>query len=80
MDREQSTPSVMRDPFFKTSLWSTVVTLLACLATHLLTLFGLIGAVAWMTDVEHALVVALVGLAVLTIYAFFRHRRGCRHR
>ncbi len=78
MSSENKTHSVFHDAFFKRSFWSTITALVACLATHLLTLFGIVGAVAWLSDVEHALVIALIGFAVLTVYAFFRHKR-CRH-
>lgn len=66
---------LMHDRLFRNSLWSTLLALSACLATHLVTLLGVVGAVAWLSDIEHALLVALVGLAGLTVYAYFRHRR-----
>lgn len=84
MTAETKPTSLMRDRLFRTGLWSTVLAFVACLATHVVTLFGIVGAVAWLSTVEHALIVAVVGFAALTVYAAFRHRRcargaGCAH-
>ena len=67
---------LMRDRFFGRSLAATGVALLACLATHGLAILGLAGAVAWIGEIEHALLFATVAFAALTVYAWWRHRRG----
>ena len=69
---------VLSSRFFRNSLISTLVALLACLSTHVIVLLGLTGAVAWLGTLEHALVFATLALAGLTAYAWFHHRRTCR--
>lgn len=70
--------SLRQDKLFRNSLAGTILAILGCVATHLLALIGVTAAVAWLGTVEHALVIAVVGGAGLTLYAVFRHRR-CRH-
>lgn len=84
MTVETKPTPLMRDRLFRTGLWSTALAFAACLATHVVTLLGIVGAVAWLSTVEHALIVAVVGFAALTVYAAVRHRRcargaGCAH-
>lgn len=68
-----------RDRLFRTGAVSTVVAVLVCLSTHILTFLGVVGAVAWFSTLEHAAIVAAIGFAALTAYAVYRHRRcaGC---
>jgi len=70
--------SLRRNRLFRNSLAATTVAILGCLSTHIVAILGITGATAWLGTVEHALVVAAVGGAALTLYAVFRHRR-CRH-
>lgn len=81
MKKARSSPQapLLKDRLFRTGLVSTTLALAACLATHLVTLFGVVGAMAWLGSLEHALVVAVVGLAGLTAYAAYRHRRCTGH-
>ncbi len=62
---------------FRNSFISTILTVLACLSTHIITLLGLAGAVAWLGEAEHILLFLSIGLVGLTIYAYFRHRKSC---
>ncbi|MDN3519462.1 hypothetical protein QWY84_17790 [Aquisalimonas lutea] len=71
-----TTRSLRKDRLFRTGFAATVVALLACLSTHLLTLLGVAGAVAWLGGLEHALVLVTLGAAALTALAVWRHRRG----
>ncbi|HET6629800.1 MAG TPA: hypothetical protein VFG91_08485 [Woeseiaceae bacterium] len=74
----QIPPSSLRQSrLFRNSLAATILAILGCLSTHILTILGVTATVAWLGTVEHALVVAVVGSAGLTLYAVFRHRR-CR--
>jgi len=67
------------DRLFRSGALATAVAFLACLGTHLVTLLGVAGAVAWLGGLEHALVLLTLGAAGLTAYAAWRHRRGaCR--
>jgi len=76
----QSNPTpLLKDRFFRAGLVSTILALLACLATHLVTLLGVVGAVAWLGTVEHALVIAVIGLAALTGYAAYKHKSCAAH-
>lgn len=70
-------PSLRRDHLFRNSLVATILAILGCLATHILAILGVTAAVAWLGTVEHALVVAVIGGAGLTLYAVIRHRRCC---
>lgn len=70
--------SLRQDKLFRNSLAGTILAILGCLATHILALLGVTAAVAWLGTVEHALVVAVIGGAGLTLYAVIRHRR-CHH-
>ena len=65
-----------QDRLFRTGFATTVIALLACLGTHVLTLLGIAGAVAWLGGLEHALVFVTLGAAALTAFAVWRHRRG----
>lgn len=78
---KKNTPSVFKDNFVKKSAISTAVALIACLSTHLMTLFALSGAIAFMDKLEHALLFLTIGLLGLTLYAIIRHRRNaaCQH-
>lgn len=78
MADDSSAHSIKHSKLFRNSLLSTVVAIIACLSTHLLTLAGITVAVAWFDAIEHALVLAVIGGACLTVYATYRHRRGCR--
>lgn len=67
--------TLSRDRLFRTGLLTTVLAVLSCLSTHILAILGVVGATAWLSTVEHALVFAVVGFAGLTVYAVVRHRR-----
>ncbi len=71
-----SLTSLWRDNQIKAGSIATVLTLLGCIGTHLLTAFGLVGAFLWLAEVEHALLAALAISAAFTAYAIWRHRRG----
>lgn len=79
MDSDAEHTPLRRDRLFRGSLAATLVAITGCLAMHILTLVGVVAAVAWFSAIEHALVVAVIAGAVLTIYAFVRHRR-CGHK
>lgn len=71
-------PSLLRDRFFGSSLAVTIIAFLACLSTHIATILGIAGAIAWIGELEHALLFATIAFAGLTLYAWRRHRRaGC---
>lgn len=72
------TKTLVRDRLFRTGLLSTALAVLSCLATHILTILGVVGATAWLSTLEHALVVAVVAFTGLTVYAVVRHRRCAR--
>lgn len=69
-------PALLRDRLFRGSLAATLLAFLACLATHVLTILGIAGAIAWLGKLEHALVFATGALALLTLYAWRRHHRN----
>lgn len=75
MALQTKTNTLIRDRLFRTGLLSTALAVLSCLSTHILVFLGVIGATAWLSTLEQALVVAVVGFAGLTIYAVVRHRR-----
>ena len=77
MDSHDADTSLRRDRLFRNSLAATIFAILGCLSTHVLGILGVTAAVAWLGTVEHALVVAVVGGAGLTLYAVLRHRRCC---
>lgn len=79
MSDQTSGTTLFKDRFFRTGLVSTTLALGACLATHLVTLFGVVGAVAWLGTLEHALVIAAIGFAALTGYAAYRHKSCAAH-
>ncbi len=62
--------------FLVASLSATVLAVVACLSTHLVVLLGLAGMVAWLGQLEHALLFASVGFGALTLFAAYRHRKG----
>ena len=70
--------SLRRNRLFRNSFAASMIAILGCLSTHILTILGVTSAAMWLGTVEHALVVAAVGGVTLTLYAVFRHRR-CRH-
>ncbi|MDN5936606.1 MAG: hypothetical protein L0H75_10630 [Nitrosospira sp.] len=77
--QSQIPPSPLRhDRLFRNSLVATTLAILGCLSTHILGLVGVTAAIAWFGTIEHALIVAVIGGAGLTLYAISRHRR-CRH-
>lgn len=78
MDSRAPPSSLPRDRLFRNSLAATILAILGCLSTHILAILGVTAAVAWLGTVEHALLVAVIGGAGLTLYAVFRHRR-CGH-
>jgi len=67
-----------KNKFFTRGLTSTIVAAVACLSTHIVTIVGLSGAVAWLDTLEHALLFLSIALAGLTIYAAVRHRKHQR--
>ncbi|MCL7928705.1 hypothetical protein [Halomonas llamarensis] len=77
MTENSSSERLREDKLFKVSALSTAVAFILCVSTHVITLFGLAGAVAWLGTIEHALLFLAVGLALLTGYAVFKHRRTC---
>lgn len=79
MTDSQSAHRLRNDRIFRSSALTTAVAFLACLATHLVTLLGMAGAVAWLGGLEHALLVLTAGAAALTAWAVWRHRRGACH-
>lgn len=80
MSSEVPSNSLSHNKLFRNSLMTTAVAILACLSTHLLTIVGVTVAVAWFDAIEHALVVAVIGGAGLTLYAVHRHRQCCHVR
>lgn len=79
MSNKSNHPPLLKDRFFRTGLVSTILALFACLVTHLVTLLGVVGAVAWLGTMEHALVIAVIGLSALTGYAAYKHKRCTAH-
>jgi len=79
MSQECNSAKLRNDKLFRVSALSTVVAFLLCLSTHIIALFGLAGAIAWLGTIEHALLFLAVGLALLTVYAAIKHRRTCDH-
>lgn len=78
MDARAPLSSLRRDRLFRNSLAATILAVLGCLSTHVLAILGITAAVAWLDTVEHALVIAVLCGAGLTLYAVVRHGR-CRH-
>lgn len=77
MAKNSNLPKLREDKLFKVSALSTAIAFLLCVSTHIITLFGVAGAVAWLGTVEHALLFLAAGLAFLTVYAVVKHRRNC---
>ncbi len=72
--------SALKDRWVQLGAASTVLALLGCIATHLVTGFGLAGAIFWLAEAEHALLGATLAGLAFTLFAFWRHRRGqCGH-
>lgn len=65
---------------YKKGLWATLITGLGCLSTHLLVALGIITLTATVNLIEHALLVGTGLLAVISLYAFIKHRNSdCDH-
>jgi len=78
-DNAPSRP-LWKDRWVRTGAAATLIALLGCIATHVVVLLGIVGAVAWLATLEHALLAGVVLFAALTGYAVVRHRRGaCAH-
>lgn len=76
MNAPASPPSVWQDRWVRLGSASTLLAVLGCVATHVVTLLGLAGAAAWLGGLEHGLLAAtLVGI-LFTAFAIRRHRRG----
>ncbi len=75
MTEAPSPKPLFKDRFFTTSLTSTVVVFMLCLVKHILVIVGLSGAIAAADSIEHGLIFAVVALAALTVFAYFRHRK-----
>ena len=67
--------SLLKDRYFRTGLISTILSFLACLSVHIFTILGVTTAVAWIVDVERALLFATAAFFFLTVYAVIRHRQ-----
>lgn len=73
---QRQSPSLLRDRFFGGSLAATIIAFIACLSTHIITILGVAGAIAWLGELEHALLFTTVAFSGLTLYAWRRHRRA----
>ncbi|GHE81572.1 hypothetical protein [Thalassotalea profundi] len=73
--------SYLSNSLIKKSLISTVIMFLACLSVHLLTLLGLAGAIAYIGEIEHALLFLTITSFCLTIIVIYKHKKNgkCPH-
>jgi mercuric ion transport protein len=69
---------VKTDPWFKTGLWGSMITVVCCVTPILPVLLGVIGVAAFTQYLDYVLFPLLGLFLILTLYGWRKHKRSSK--